>query len=352
VSHLRHLHQRRDRLSAIRKIEECGLRRHVVVPHIVVHGLEAPDHLAVRSVQGHHRAREVVEATAIATVVVGRGIPGRGKDKTALWIDRQDRPHIRGAPAVDVLAGGRIELHRALARRDGVPAPAQLAATRVVSAHHPGGRIAAAVVEHVAARHHEVADHHRRRGDAVLPRIHAPNALTQVDLALLAEIFTGLPAMRIQRDQTRVERAHEDAPRAAAPGLAPGIVPGGNTTAHLQVTRGRVQLGVEAPAFAASVGIERDHAIERRAQVERVVHEDRCVLERARCQAGGAVVVIAGVIDPGDLELPNVVLVDLSERRVVTSALGRTILGPAGHRAFVLDRRRVRAADHHYRSQR
>ena len=80
-------------------LEERRLGGHVVVPHVVVDGLEAPDRMPVGDGQGHDRARVVVEPLTHRGRQVGRRIAGRNEDQASLGIGREHRPTRWGVPA-------------------------------------------------------------------------------------------------------------------------------------------------------------------------------------------------------------------------------------------------------------
>jgi hypothetical protein len=69
------LHQRGHRTLVARQVHQGGPDRQVVVPYIVVHGLEVPALLARLDVQRHEAAGiSIVEGAPLAAVVIGRGV--------------------------------------------------------------------------------------------------------------------------------------------------------------------------------------------------------------------------------------------------------------------------------------
>src|SRR4029453_11486841 len=95
------------------------------------------------------------------------------------------------------------------------------------------------------------------------------------------------------------EGAGEDAPRAGAAGQRPGIDPGRDAAAVHRIDALEVRARVVAPALLARLRVDRDHAVLRRADVERVAEEDRRVLERRGREARLAVEDVAVGGGPG-----------------------------------------------------
>jgi hypothetical protein len=78
---------RGDRAIATLHREERGRCRHVVVPEVVVHGLEVPGELPGGRLQGDHRVGVTVVALAQAAVVVGTRASRGHEDEMPLGID-------------------------------------------------------------------------------------------------------------------------------------------------------------------------------------------------------------------------------------------------------------------------
>ena len=197
-------------------------RGQVVVPQIVVHGLEVPHPLAGGGAQRDDRVREQVGAGAIGAVEVRARRAHRQEDEPALEIGGDRRPHVGGAgvaPAV-VLPGVVADLARP---RNGVEGPQQAAVARVVGAHVARRRDAPQRVGDRGADHDDVADHRRRRGDVVLPRVDdRRQAGEQVDRA--ARDRTRRTARRSRRRaRSAARRACRERPaaRTGLPGSGP-----------------------------------------------------------------------------------------------------------------------------------
>jgi len=111
----------------------------------------------------------------------------------------------------------------------------------------------------------------------------------------------------------------------AAPG---GALPSRHTaTPRQKPQRGR-QLGVERPQLAAGRGIERDDAIERRAEHEPAVRQNRRDLEGAALESFAAALGFAGVIGPGDGEPADVLFRNLPRGGVARPADIAAVRGP------------------------
>ena len=161
----RHRGARRRRSSVVKR----RLRRHVVVPDVVLDDLERPREAAVGDAQRDDRIGVPVRAGALAAVEVGARARGRQEDQPARLVDRHRRPDVGGA---DVAPGLAPALRRRIGRvaRHRVPRPAQRAAARVERAHLAGRCVDALVVGDRRADDDDAAGDDRRRRDAELAR--------------------------------------------------------------------------------------------------------------------------------------------------------------------------------------
>ena len=177
-----------DRNLAVRprNRREERLRRDVVVPDVVVHGLEAPDELAGRSAQREHGAAELVHLAVVAAPVVEHRVAGRDEHEAARLVDGEGRPGVRGAEGVALRARVLARPHEAVRRE--VARPAQRAAAHVERADDAARRVLPLVVAHRRADDDEVSDDRRRRGHLILtaPALLAGGGV-QVDGASAAE---------------------------------------------------------------------------------------------------------------------------------------------------------------------
>ncbi len=104
-----------------------------------------------------------------------------------------------------------------------------------------------------------------------------------------------MASARIERDQSRVERAEEDA----------AAVHGDSAIHGTAAMIGGAEIVDVLPATRAGGGVERDHVVERRRQIQRSVHDDRRRLERFGDSR---------VIGPCELQAVDVRGVDLRQR--------------------------------------
>ena len=118
----------------------------------------------------------------------------------------------------------------------------------------------ARVVEHERAGDRQVFQDRGRRRDAVLDGIVFRDAMRDVDLSPFAKVGAALAGFGIERDQPRIECAHEDAVFAAA-GL-PGA-PATDTPAVGKKMVVAIDLGVESPFLFAGFGIDGEYLVER-----------------------------------------------------------------------------------------
>ena len=143
---------------------------------------------------------------------VGRAVAGRRVDEPERVVVAHQRPDVRRAARV-LLAFGRLGVD---AGPSHVPRPRELAGDHVVSAHDAGRLVDFVVVRDARADDCEVARDQRRRRDEIDVRLRFADALQQVDLAVAAEAGAALAGLRIERDEARVGRAHDDARGAIA----------------------------------------------------------------------------------------------------------------------------------------
>ena len=120
---------------------EHGRRGEVVVPEIVVDGLEVPDAPSARGVERDHRIAEQIRARAVAAVEVGARRGDGQEQPAAREVGGDRRPHVRGARESGVAFPG-LATDLALVRNR-VERPAQRARAHVERAHVAGRRVGA-----------------------------------------------------------------------------------------------------------------------------------------------------------------------------------------------------------------
>ena len=203
----------------------------------------------------------------------------------------------------------------------GIEGPALHARARVEAPHDPARCFGRLVVADRRADDDHVRGDDGCGGHLVLALpVDLSHADGEIDSATPSELRARAPGCRVQRDETCVVRPREDSRRADCPLLGRRVAPEGHTAAVelIRVAAGEIDLWVIAPALGARRRVEPDHAVERRAEVERVVCQYRGGLER---EVGGGVPAptpspVAVPVCPGHLEAGHVLARDLCERRV------------------------------------
>ena len=144
------------------------------------------------------------------------------KTRSALGIDRERRPRVRGAGPMRLLAVdlaeiriGRVRRHFRGARNR-IPMPELATAAHIERAHDADLDIGAAVVADRRAHDGDIARDRRRRGHLIVAELafDEPHAFRQRDLAVRAEIGAAFAGLRIDREKARIDRREHDALRA------------------------------------------------------------------------------------------------------------------------------------------
>src|SRR3954468_3439066 len=247
---------------------ERRLRRQIGIPDVVMHGLECPYELAGLDAQRDHRIGMLVVARPLAAPKIRRRRGRRQEDQSARRVDRHRLPDI-GLPGFDAVALERLE------------GPARLTAARIERAHHTARRVDAAVVADRGADHDDPAADRRRRGDLEFAGPFQLHANIGPDFTALAEAGTGDSRLRIERDQANIVRAHEDARSTCGIYRRLIVDPVSDAAADVAIGGTLVDrdLRIVAPFLRARAGIERDHLVERRAEDQTVLDEQRRRLE-------------------------------------------------------------------------
>ena len=320
--------RRQDQRGRALIVDQGGLGAEIIVPHVIAHCLEAPSGLAGGHIERQQRSRvELLLRPAQRRIIVRRGIAHREIDEPELLVAARHRPHVRRA-ARPFLPGGRravpVRMHH-------VPGPAQLAGDDVEPLDHARRRPAILPVQHLMAGDEHPADERGRRVDRDEAGGNLAHALLGIDLAIRAEIGTGLAALRIDRDQPRIERAL-DHPRRT--GLVRRRI-GHGVIDHAAARRGigdRIvrHLWIVAPFLHARRRVEREQDVLGRADVQAVAHLERRVLGAIGLPDHRGGRQVAGMGEPCLLELRHVRRRDLDERRIAPGAGGAAIDGPVG----------------------
>ena len=281
------------------------LRRQVVVPDIMVHGLERPHQLTGFDAQRHHRIGVVVVAGPLAAPEIRARRGCRQEHEPALIVHRHRRPDIGGAGG-DFVVNQRVET------------PAQASAPRIEGAHGAERGIDPAIIRDGGTDHDDAAAHRRRRGDLEFARPFELPADLRPDLAIVAEIRARRARPGIERDDTGVVGAHEDPAAAGCAFSRLLVAPIGDAAADIAVggTLAGADFRIVAPLLRPAAGIERNHLVERGADDQAVLDEQRRRLEfRPLHDLGRTGREIPGMEFPGPDELADIVGRDLGQRR-------------------------------------
>ena len=275
---LRHLRHHVMQRAVTPHRVQTRLRWHVVVPDVVVHGLETPAHLPRRGLQRDHRVRVAVVARSQTAKEIRTGAAGRNEHEPAFLVHRHRRPGVGVAFRgwLRALPGRR---RRILSHtRNRIPLPARRTGPGIKSPHRTHRRHHPGVIPNRRTNHHCVSNGDGRRRDLELPRPQQRHPRIDADLAVHSEPKAAAARRRVQGDQTRIVRAHEY-PLGTYPRRV-RIAPMGHAATD-ELVRGilaEVDTEIEAPPLGTTARIEGDDLVEGRAEDEGVVHEDRGAL--------------------------------------------------------------------------
>jgi hypothetical protein len=106
---------------------------------------------------------------------------------------------------------------------------------------------------------------------------------SQIYLPVTSKVLARSSAALVQRDQPCVQRGLVDASPAWLSILFLGIEPGGYSTIDepVAIVQRLIDLWVVGPTLSPSNRVQRDHAVERRGQVQNAMHKDRRGLKAA-----------------------------------------------------------------------
>jgi len=321
IAELRHLRDRLDRSAVPLHRDEVGRRGKVPVPHVVPDALEMPDALAGAGVERQHAVGEQVIAVAVDAVEIERRRAGGGEHHRVLLVHRDAGPGIRAA---DERVGVRrpCVVREFAGQRNRVEHPAELACVDVERANVSRGTRQR--LGNAAAHDQQVLEYRARRA-----RADAAEAFAQVDAPVSAE------------GRDRHARLPIDGPQPVAVSDEHAVLVNRDAAMTETRTARRAAARIELPDLAAGCGIHRHHFQRRRCRVEHAVHDHRVALHLRALEC------IMRVVGPRDLQLPDVVPVDVRERRVAD------VVHTAMHRPLsIRTRRGLSRARRHQHDQR
>gem|GEM_PF-6141758 len=324
-------------------IHQGRLRWQVTIPEVVVHGLKLPAHLAGRQIQRDQGGREPFGQLVTGGRPLIRGLVAhRQIDKSQGFIGGRDRPDVGRAAHIGFARRQRLG-GVGIAR---IEIPHQLAGLHVIGANHAPGRIHRAVIGDRTALNHQLAGYHGWRGRQIDTKRTVPQTSLEVDRAGIAEVFTRLTILDIQRHQGAVVGRQEQAlftAHSRLVGLLGGIggcrssgaiVIGQATAGHMLVVLGiTVDARIEPPALLTGVRIQRDgHAVGRA--------DKQGITDFQRRDLIGQLMGIAlarqipGMKFPGLFQLAGVFRGDQISRGVAITLFRATISRPLTRRAL------------------
>ncbi len=313
---LRRLRDGGKRLAVARYGDERWRRGVVVVPQVVMHGLEVPHDAPGRRAKRDDGVRVAVVAGTKRAVIIRCGARRRHEDQVAGRIGRHDRPCVRCARAcgASVAPGRERRVIRILWNR--VPGPAQRACPRVERAHFAARGSGPRVVGDGGARDDQVADDERRRRHLIRRRKRGRDsqAFPQSDRAFDTERHAGVAGCAVERGQPRIDCRHVDPPAAWRARLQRRVDPRRDAAVgKIAEPSSWIDPRVVAPDLATGCRLQCHDLSERCADVHHVVYDDRGHLQRRL--PGQIERRLARLISPRDHERCDVVARNTRKRR-------------------------------------
>jgi hypothetical protein len=199
----------------------------------------------------------------------------------------------------------------------GASQAAQRTRARVVAAHDAARHVQPPVVRNRRPDGDHVAERGGRRGRAHVAALERAEAGFEIHLAVLAEVRARLSVLGVEGDQARVVGRGQHPHRAGGARRSARVLPERDAAAHEAVAPA-FDARVESPAFAPAFGIDREHAVEGRAEEQRAAAQHGRRLEGGGLGAGR--VPVARAKAPRDREVAHVRGRDVGQRRVARAA--------------------------------
>ena len=271
-----------------------------------MHDLAAPQHLAGIGLERRHRGSERKLFLAIAAVEIRAGRTDGEIKNAVLSVERHAGPNIRRAGLMDDFV------------RQGVEYPFQLAGLRVDREHGARGIHRVAPVPAGPTDKERVLVHGRRLQQRERPLVVGRIPLVNVENPAIGEALAFLAAVRIDGVQFGIHGADVDDLLAWRAWLRRRRLPIGDAT-RFQIRLGQSlenRVRVIGPLDVARIGRKREHTIERRRDIDRIVDEQRRRRPVRKRRLPAAVGDVAGVNFPDFLQLADILRVDLIGRGI------------------------------------
>ena len=304
------LNQSRDGNTILHDVDQRRCRIGAVVPKVVNDELTATDHLAGFDIQRCDRGAMRNFIKPGATVKARARRRDRDVEHAFLGIDRHRCPDIGGAGLGGDVFGDHFK------------GPAQRAGARIERKDAAGRHFGLRAFSAAPAEEQKILVYCRRLQERQrrFPVHNIP--LVDIDHAVLAEIRAGFSGIGVDRMQLRIHRADIDALLTwLTAGDVVSLPIGDAAVRQLRLSQElQRRFGIVEPFHFSVARLERDDAVERRAEIDRVVDEKRRRRpNRGReCFSfaqGRAARDIAGPRAPGDLQVFHVGRRDLGEAR-------------------------------------
>ena len=295
----------------------------VVVPDVVVDGLEAPADVARGNIQGDDGTRiPILFRGAVTAEEVGGGVSRGQENEPQVLIGTGDGPDV-GRAAWIGLAGAERGMR---GRVQQTPCPQQVSGVGIVAAHDARRFIARLIVENERSDDRDPPDNNRQRCHVVVTGQGGADAGLEVHRPAVAEIGARRAARGIDRQQSIIHRGGQQAPAAGA-GATRGSMK--SDTAAGQV-RNAIEVGLRVvpPDFLAAVGIEGDDYVGGSAEVQPVFNADRRCLQCSRRRRGFAGGQAGYPIRPGGLQAGHVACVYLTRVGMARCARIASVVRP------------------------
>ena len=289
-------------------VEQHRLRRQIIVPDIMVNGLEDPFCFTGAGIHRHHgRAILLFRCVTVATPVIRRTVAGRQINQVQLFIKARHRPDVRRFEGIHApfLRIGHIF------RLTHIPGPNHVAVAHIEGADH-AGRFTVNNIANPAAQYRNMSHDHRRRGRVVaLAVLGVVHPLLEIDATVVAEVIAQLAGFGVQRQQARIDGGNQNPLRTLLQIRAGFLLRRQRRIVlHIIVADaatgdvfGSLRMRVKAPARFPAIRIQRGDHVQRRTGVERIANLQRRILIHPNPRAAHPA---AGVVGPRHLQVFDV----------------------------------------------